>query len=67
MATGTVKWFSEDKGYGFITPDDGTKDLFVHQSALTGIGLRPLEEGSKVSYTAEPGDKGPRAVDVAPA
>jgi cold shock protein len=64
MSTGTVKWFSEEKGYGFITPDDGTKDLFVHQSALTGVGLRPLPEGTKVSYTAEPGDKGPRAVDV---
>ena len=64
MPTGTVKWFSEEKGFGFITPDDGSKDLFLHQSALGDIGLRPLAEGSKVTYTAEAADKGPRAVDV---
>jgi len=64
MATGTVKWFNAEKGFGFIEPDDGSKDLFVHQSALTGIGMRPLAEGTKVTYTAEAGDKGPRAVDV---
>jgi CspA family cold shock protein len=64
MPTGTVKWFSDEKGFGFITPDDGTKDLFVHQSALVGIGMRQLAEGTKVSYTAEAGDKGPRAADV---
>jgi CspA family cold shock protein len=64
MPTGTVKWFSEEKGFGFITPDDGTKDLFVHQSALTGIGLRPLADGTKVTYDAEVGDKGPRAANV---
>jgi len=64
MPTGTIKWFSEQKGFGFISPDDGSTDLFVHQSALTGVGLRPLTEGTKVTYTAEAGDKGPRAVDV---
>jgi CspA family cold shock protein len=64
MPAGTVKWFSEQKGFGFITPEDGSKDLFVHQSALVGVGLRPLAEGTKVVYTSEPGDKGPRAVDV---
>ena len=64
MPTGTVKWFSEEKGFGFITPDDGSRDLFVHETALTGVGLRPLNEGKKVTYTAQPGDKGPRAVEV---
>ncbi len=64
MATGIVKWFNPEKGFGFITPDDGSKDLFVHQTALVGMGLGQLAEGTKVSYTAEQGDKGPRAVDV---
>jgi cold shock protein len=64
MPTGTVKWFSEEKGFGFITPDDGSRDLFVHETALTGVGLRPLSEGKKVTYTSQPGDKGPRAVEV---
>ena len=64
MPTGTVKWFSSEKGFGFITPDDGSKDLFVHQSAIAGDGFRSLQEGAKVTYTAEAGDKGPRAVDV---
>jgi CspA family cold shock protein len=64
MATGTVKWFSDEKGFGFITPDDGSKDLFVHQSAIAGDGFRSLAEGAKVTYEAEAGDKGPRAVDV---
>ena len=64
MPTGTVKWFSEEKGFGFISPDDGSRDLFVHQSALVGVGPRPLSDGVKVNYVAEPGDKGPRAVDV---
>ncbi len=66
MATGTVKWFSDDKGYGFITPDDGTSDLFVHQSAIKAEGFRSLREGSKVSYESEAGDKGPKAVNVQP-
>jgi cold shock protein len=64
MPTGTVKWFSDEKGFGFITPDDGSQDLFVHQSAIQGDGFRTLQEGAKVTYNAEAGDKGPRAVDV---
>jgi CspA family cold shock protein len=64
MATGTVKWFSDDKGYGFITPDDQGKDLFVHHSAIQSDGYRSLSEGAKVSYDAEEGNKGPQAVNV---
>jgi CspA family cold shock protein len=64
MPTGTVKWFNDEKGFGFITPEDGSKDLFVHQSAINGGGFRSLSEGAKVSYDAEQGDKGPRAVNV---
>ena len=64
MPTGTVKWFSNDKGFGFITPDDQSTDLFVHQSAILGEGYRSLVEGAKVSYEAQAGDKGPRAVNV---
>jgi CspA family cold shock protein len=64
MATGTVKWFSDDKGFGFITPDDESKDLFVHHTAIVGEGYRSLPEGAKVSYDAEPGDKGPKAANV---
>ncbi|HEY4829565.1 MAG TPA: cold-shock protein [Solirubrobacteraceae bacterium] len=66
MATGTVKWFSDDKGFGFITPDDQSKDLFVHHSSITGSGFRSLSEGAKVSYEAESGPKGPKAVNVQP-
>jgi len=64
MATGTVKWFSDEKGFGFITPDDGTKDLFVHHTAIVADGFRTLSEGAKVSYEAEAGDKGPKAANV---
>ena len=64
MSTGTVKWFSDDKGYGFITPDDSSKDLFVHHSAIAGNGFKSLAEGAKVSYDAEPGPKGPAAANV---
>ena len=59
MGTGTVKWFSDDKGFGFITPDEGGRDLFVHFSGITGDGYRSLAEGTKVSYDEEQGDKGP--------
>jgi CspA family cold shock protein len=64
MATGTVKWFSDEKGYGFITPDDSGKDLFVHHTAIQGDGYRSLAEGAKVSYEAQEGQKGPQAVNV---
>ncbi len=64
MPTGTVKWFRDDKGFGFITPDDGARDLFVHFSGVVGDGYRSLSEGTKVSYEEEEGDKGPKAVDV---
>ena len=64
MPTGTVKWFNDDKGFGFITPDEGGKDLFVHFSGIAGNGFRSLAEGARVSYEAEQGDKGPKAVNV---
>ena len=64
MATGIVKWFSDEKGYGFITPDDGGKDLFVHHSAIAGNGFRSLSEGAKVSYDTEHGQRGPAAANV---
>jgi cold shock protein len=64
MPTGTVKWFSDDKGFGFITPDEGDKDLFVHHTGILGEGYRSLAEGAKVSFDAENGDKGPKAVNV---
>jgi CspA family cold shock protein len=64
MATGTVKWFNDEKGFGFITPDEGTKDLFVHKSGIVGDGYQSLSEGAKVSYDSESGEKGPKAVNV---
>jgi CspA family cold shock protein len=64
MATGTVKWFNDDKGFGFITPDDSGKDLFVHHSSIQGDGFKSLAEGAKVSYDAEEGAKGPAAANV---
>jgi CspA family cold shock protein len=64
MPTGTVKWFSDEKGFGFIAPDDGSKDVFVHQTAIASEGFRSLSEGAKVSYETEDGPKGPRAVNV---
>jgi CspA family cold shock protein len=66
MPTGTVKWFSNDKGFGFITPDDHSEDVFAHHSAISGEGYRSLAEGAKVSYETEAGDKGPRAVNIQP-
>jgi len=66
MAEGVVKWFSAEKGYGFITPDDGGKDLFVHFNAIQGSGYRSLNEGQRVSFESEEGPKGPAAVSVAP-
>jgi CspA family cold shock protein len=64
MATGTVKWFNNDKGFGFITPDEGGKDLFVHHSSINGSGFRSLEDGARVSYESEEGPKGPKAINV---
>ena len=64
MATGTVKWFSDEKGFGFITPDDQGKDLFVHHSDIEADGFRTLAEGARVEFEAQPGDKGPKAVNV---
>ena len=64
MATGVVKWFSDEKGFGFITPDEGSKDLFVHHTSIQADGYRSLAEGSRVEYESEQGDKGPKAVNV---
>ena len=64
MPTGTVKWFSDDKGFGFVTPDDPGKDLFVHHTEIAGEGFRSLAEGARVEYETQAGDKGPKAVNV---
>jgi len=66
MATGTVKWFNDAKGYGFIAPDEGGKDVFVHFSAITGDGFKSLAEGAKVEYEPAEGAKGPEARNVIP-
>jgi CspA family cold shock protein len=67
MATGTVKWFNESKGYGFITPDDGSKDIFVHFSAIKVDGFKKLNEGQAVTYEIEQSPKGVQATNVMPA
>ena len=64
MATGTVKWFSDSKGYGFIQPEDGAKDVFVHHSNIAGEGFKSLTEGSKVEFEVREGAKGPEAINV---
>ncbi|MDR2281275.1 MAG: cold-shock protein [Gordonia sp. (in: high G+C Gram-positive bacteria)] len=64
MAQGTVKWFNGEKGFGFIAPDNGGADVFVHYSSITGGGFRNLEENQRVEFTTEQGAKGPQAVDV---
>jgi len=64
MATGTVKWFNESKGFGFIAPADGSKDVFVHFSAIASDGFRTLAEGQEVTFDVEDGPKGPQATNV---
>ena len=64
MAQGTVKWFNNDKGYGFISPDEGGEDVFVHHTGVTGEGYKTLDEGAKVSYEATQGQKGMQADNV---
>jgi CspA family cold shock protein len=64
MPQGTVKWFNGEKGYGFITPDDGSEELFVHYTGISGSGFRSLDEGEKVTYEAARGRKGMEAKDV---
>jgi len=66
MANGTVKWFSDEKGYGFITPEEGSKDLFVHHSNIQGEGFKTLAEGTRVQFEQRDGAKGPEATNVAP-
>ncbi len=64
MATGTVKWFNDAKGYGFIAPDDGSKDLFVHHTNILGTGFKTLAENARVEFEVREGQKGPEAFNV---
>jgi CspA family cold shock protein len=64
MAQGTVKWFHAERGFGFISPDDGSQDVFIHQSAIVTDGLHVLDENQRVEFATEPGPKGPRALEV---
>ena len=64
MTSGTVKWFNDAKGYGFIAPEDGSKDVFVHHSSIVGNGYKSLAEGAKVEFEARQGEKGPEAINV---
>ena len=64
MTTGTVKWFNDAKGYGFISPDDGSKDLFIHHSNISGDGFKSLAEGARVEFEQRAGAKGPEAINV---
>jgi CspA family cold shock protein len=66
MATGTVRWFDDAKGYGFIAPEDGSKDVFVHHSNIAGSGFKSLAEGARVTFEVREGQKGPEATDVTP-
>jgi CspA family cold shock protein len=66
MATGTVKWFNSEKGFGFIAPDDGSKDVFAHYSAIASSGYRSLEEDQKVQFEVAQGPKGPQAENIRP-
>jgi CspA family cold shock protein len=66
MTTGTVKWFDDAKGYGFIAPEDGSKDVFVHHSNIVGTGFKSLTGGARVTFELREGQKGPEATDVTP-
>jgi len=66
VITGTVKWFDDSKGFGFVTPEDGSKDVFVHHTAIQGTGFKTLTEGQQVQFEVEQGPKGPSAVNVQP-
>lgn len=66
MTTGTVKWFNESKGFGFISPSDGSADVFVHFSSIQGSGFKVLTEGQQVTFDVEDGQKGPQAANVVP-